>query len=222
MFVHDLRSPIAAISANFGYLKMAVGSADPSLLEALQDAEVATQALQQIVDNMSLLASFDLGIAPTVPDDVNLADAVLSSIGRLAPISRASEVRVEAVLDRSSPGPRVLAPPELVRACLDNLVLAGVRHTPRKSVVRVGARIDGSLGVLEVEDGGGPVPREIAADLFTAEGQRAAKREPHSRYGRGLGLLVAGLAARAAGATVEAVTRDDRNVCRAAWKLSGS
>jgi len=221
LFVHDLRSPIAAIATNFGFLKTTPTiAADPMLLETIQDAESATAILQHLVDNMALLSTLESGPGEMAPEVVHLPEAVLGCMDRLRPITSSSEVTVEVGIVPGAPGPRVFAVPQLLRAAVDNLIQTALRHTPRRGVVRVDAHADGTVGVVEIRDGGLPVPPQIGPQLFTRAGQHLAKREPLARYGRGLALLVAGLAAHAGGGSVEAVEREGHNAFRLAFKLA--
>lgn len=221
LFVHDLRSPIAAISANFGFLKTTPSvMADPIALEALRDAESATLVLQHLVDNMALLSALESGPSEMAAEVVNLPEAVLGCLDRMGPITAASEVRIEVAIEPGASGPRVFAVPRLLRAVVDNLVQTALRHTTRRDHVRVAVLAEGTVGVVEVRDGGAPVPAALAEVLFTRAGQCAAKRENASRYGRGLGLLVAGLAVRAGAGSLEAVERDGKNAFRAAFKVA--
>lgn len=220
LLAHDLRSPIAAISANFGFLKATPAvMADPMALEALRDVESATMILQHLVDNMALLSALESGPSEMAAEVVNLPESVLGCLDRMGPITASSEVKIDCAIEPGAPGPRVFAVPKLLRAVIDNLVQTALRHTTRKEQVRVSVLVEGPEAVVEIRDGGAPVPPAVAEKLFTRAGQRAAKRESASRYGRGLGLLVAGLAARASGGSVEAVERDGRNAFRAAFKV---
>jgi signal transduction histidine kinase len=151
---------------------------------------------------------------------VNLPESVLGCLDRLGPITASSEVRLESTIEPGAPGPRVFAVPKLLRAVVDNLVQTALRHTTRRECVRVSVLADGTCGIVEVRDGGAPVPPAIAEALFTRAGQRLATKEASSRYGRGLGLLVAGLAAGASGGSVEVVERDGKNAFRAAFKVA--
>lgn len=221
LFAHDLRSPIAAIAANFGFIKTAPGVVgDPMALEALRDVESATLVLQNLVDNMALLSALESGPSETAAEVVNLPESVLGCLDRMGPITASSEVRVESTIAPGAPGPRVFAVPTLLTAVVQNLYQTALRHTTRRECVRIAVLAEGTCGVLEIRDGGAPVPPALAEALFTRAGQRVAKRESSSRYGRGLGLLVAGLAARASGGSVQAVERDGRNAFRAAFKLA--
>jgi signal transduction histidine kinase len=221
LMVHDLRGSIAAISANHGFLETRPAvAADPLARDSLRDAAWATLVLQHLVDNMALLATLGPGPAETAPEVLDLPETVLGCVDRLRPIITASEVALEHELALGRSGPRVFAVPRLLRAAIDNLVHVALRHTPRLGTVRVDVLADGIVGVVEVRDGGAPVPAATAADLFTRAGQRRAKDDPRSRYGKGLGLLVAGLAVRAGGGTIEAVAREGKNAFRVAFKLA--
>jgi K+-sensing histidine kinase KdpD len=61
---------------------------------------------------------------------------------------------------------------------------------------------------LVVLDHGPIIPPEIRAAAMSAAGQGSAKHRPDGRYGRGLALYVASIAARAAGGRIEIEERD--------------
>lgn len=220
LFVHDLRSPIAALTANFGFLRTTPSVAgDDMAIEALRDAESAALILQHIVDNLAVLSALESGPSEMAPEVVNLPETVLSCLDRMGPITAASEVPLVSTIEAGAPGPQVLAVPRLLRAAVDNVVQTALRHTPRRSQVRVAVLVEGKRAVLEVLDGGAPVPPALGENLFSRHGQLLAKRESASRYGRGLGLLVAGLAVRACGGVIEAVERDGKNVFRVSFDV---
>jgi K+-sensing histidine kinase KdpD len=215
LVVHDLRSPIAALAANFGFLRTTPSIASDAIaIEAIRDAESATLILQHLVDNLSVLATLEAGAVEAPRETVLLPAFVASCLERLAPITASSEVHIDVRFDGRAQEPLVQSAPRLLRTVIENLVLTALRHTTRREPVVLEVRSEGTDGVLEVRDGGAALPEAVAAQLFTREGQRAAKRESASRYGRGLGLLVAGLASEAIGGALRAVEREGKNAYR--------
>lgn len=221
LIVHDLRSPLSAIRANLGFLRGTPAvAADASSLEALQDVESSALTLQQMIDNFSMLSILESGPVTSALEAADLHAAVSGCLERLRRMACGAEVPIVSFIAAGTSGPRVLVAPKLLSAAIDNLLQAAIRHTPRGEQVQVSLSRDADAGIVEVRDGSPPVPAALAADLFTRAGQCAAKRHPTSRYGRGLGLVVAGLAVHACGGTIEAVERDGRNAYRVTFKAA--
>lgn len=218
LLVHDLRSPVAAITANLSFLKAGL-AADPTSLEAIRDAEVATLLLQQIIENMSLLATLVPGVAAPGAGPIDLVEATRQCLFRLRPAADSAEVAITSESSTSRSPVWIQAPEPLVRAILDNLVHTALRHTPRRRrAVTVEVQRSGSSAHLEVTDAGGPLGAE-PAEAFTRAGQLAAKKDPGARYGRGLGLRVVGLAAEATGGVAEIRPHDDGALFRVSWPI---
>jgi signal transduction histidine kinase len=96
---------------------------------------------------------------------------------------------------------------------IELLVANGHQHAPQKTVhVRA---IPGDEGLLiEIEDEGRPLREDLQPQAFSLEGQMGLKGVAAGRYGRVAGLFVASILAQAAGARLDAVNRDGKNVFR--------
>ena len=68
--------------------------------------------------------------------------------------------------------------------------------------------VENDEAIISICDHGRPVSKESAATLLTREAQSEAKKQSGSRYGRGVGLYAASLAAEALGGRITIGTRN--------------
>ena len=195
---HDLRTPLAAISASAG-----------SLIElgAKLDEETTRDLLTTIQDQCSRLDRFtgnllnlgriegglDLEAMPSV-DAIEVLGGTLARVRRVAahPIHR----------EFSAAAAPVRADESLLEQLFLNILENAVSHTPAGTRVRVGAHILDDQLVVAVEDDGSGIPkgeRERVFERFhqvSVEGRRSS--------GSGLGLSIAKGFTELFGGTIEA------------------
>lgn len=205
LFVHDLKNPISALSANLSYLESALPHESEDIKGAVSDSILASEMLLRFVDNLGYLSRLEVNEECEVTA-ASLRNLVDGGYKRNEPFARSAGVslRVEGeVPDRS-----VLGQYKLMEIALDNLVLSAVRHSPPGGLVEIGVTLRGELAQLTVTDRGRPVAGEFIPELFTRQGQIDAKKYSDSRYGRGMGLYLVGLTAQALGGFLEVEHQD--------------
>ena len=182
IFVHEVRSPVAALSA---------------IAETLRDESVEPSARRELAD---LVVSACLGIQRVV------TDAAVASI-RLEEVDPGRLVR-ETVAAATLGGARVRAEvaPVLplleadllrLRQALDNLVSNALTHSGSGGEVVVSAVADGNRVRLSVSDSGDGIPSDEQDRIFDP-----GVRLDTGRPGSGLGLAVARAIADAHGGTL--------------------
>ncbi len=197
--VHELQTPLAAISGAVGALRDPDASVDAEtrarLLRVIADA---AGQLQGLVDDLLLAGRLGAGrlpleIAPC--DAAAVADAVAAAARAHLPAG------VELTVDAPPGLPPVAADPERLRQVLANLVSNAVTHAARE--VRVTLAEAGGRVRISVSDDGTGVPPESRERIF-----EPFERGPVSRPGpgTGLGLYLARSLAVAMGGTL---TLDD-------------
>lgn len=217
LLAHDLKNPLAATVTNLGYVDGFVRSlakSEPSdeevseVREAMLDAKLACEVLQRFVSNLEVL-SRDLAHVPggePAPIDLHaIADEIVSRHVAAAEARRVHiEVRGDACWARADRDP-------LLRAA-DNALANALQHAPAgsKVIVDVGTR-DGECA-LSFVDRGQVVPPALRDEALSRDGQARLKGRAEGRYGRGLGLYAAAVAARRAGGRVELGERDGLSV----------
>jgi K+-sensing histidine kinase KdpD len=85
-----------------------------------------------------------------------------------------------------------------------NLIRNAISHSAAGSEVHISLELEPTVCSIVVRDRGTPFDPTNPARMFDARGQVSAKTELAGRYSRGLGLLIARIAADASGATIEA------------------
>jgi signal transduction histidine kinase len=200
VFVHDLRNPLAALLANLEFAASVLrgGEADPDVLDAIGDSQVACELLRLLIDNLNAA-----GARSGAP-----GAAVETAVGKICEeVVRRAEIRAEhaglALTLDDGGGPRVRIDGALVSLALENLLGNAIQHAPRGSAVTVRVARAGNELRVEVRDGGGAVPAELRAAATSAEGQIKTQRAAAARYSRGAGLMVARLAAERCGGRLE-------------------
>jgi len=177
--VHEVRSPVAALSA---------------IAEALAGGDL-DEGTQRELAGLALAAC--RGIERVVGDaavgSVRLEEV---DVGRLVKESVAAAVLSGASVRASvAPGlPRIDADPLRLRQALDNLVANAVTHSPPGGEVVVNARMGEGEILVSVSDQGGGIPVEEQERIFEP-GVRLATALP----GSGIGLAVARAIAEAHG-----------------------
>ncbi len=205
LFVHDLKNPISALSANLNYLETTQLEETEDMRGAVNDSILAANMLLRLADNFDMIALLESGeSAPLV--GVDMGDFIRASIRRNKGIATSAGIRVlaeEPLQSISHYWQNRYA--ELV---VDNLIMSAVRHSPYNADVTVGLDRNCDEVYITVSDQGQPIDVEYVDGLFTREGQVRAKRSAGCRYGRGLGLYAVGLGLEALGARIEVRTED--------------
>lgn len=203
LIAHDLRNPLSALHSNVSYIGGAVGEGDEEVREAIADAIVSCEALGHVVDNMELLGYGITSARPRAFSPVGLSSLVnellaehrglAQSHGSTLVFDGAGRSEVVVMVDR-----------DLFRRALGNLLRNSIQHSPSRSVSLTIATTDDEASLV-VADPGPPLDPALSELAFRVEGQLAVKSSLGGRYGRGLGLYCARIAATLAGARVAPV-----------------
>lgn len=206
LMVHDLRNPLAALSANASYLDMLLTSFETR--EALGDLRTSLQVLQHLIENVALIAALRTPRANEAPTRRSLREAVDDAVRRQHEALAQAGVALRLEL---APAPLwVIAPRGALEGLLDNLLWNVAQHVRRGGVAVLSAATGPDAASsperpasvrLRLDDDGPPFGP--AALAFSAAGQLALKQQSEGRYARGLGLYVLGLAAKALDASVD-------------------
>ena len=191
---HELRSPLAAISARLE-LGQRRGPTDADVAVMLPEA----QRMSRLIEDLLLLARADeRGLSPG-HDDVDLDELVENECARLRGAS-AIQVRVDTVPVRVT-GDRT----QLTRV-LRNLGDNAVRHAANRVCLRV--RAEASEAVLEVTDDGQGIPGQDRKRVFNRF-VRLDEARARDGGGAGLGLAIVAELVEAHGGCVEASAAED-------------
>jgi len=198
---HELRTPIAAISAYAELFGRGASEHQEDLERLIVGIRSETGRMEHLVADLLLLARLDEG-RPMEMHPVDLvslcAEAVQTSrtVGPAWPVTFTAPRPIEVVGDATG-----------LRQVIDNL-LGNVRsHTPEGTNTKVSVEPDGDGAVIVVADDGPGMPPDQVAHVF----ERFYRSDPsRSRLhgGAGLGLSIVSAIVAAQGGTVMAASAE--------------
>jgi two-component system, OmpR family, sensor kinase len=197
---HELRTPIAAVSAYAQLFKQGAAEHEDDLPRVMDGIERESGRMARLVEDLLLLARLDEQHAlPLEPVElVGLAAEALETartVGPAWPISFVAGEPVEVMGDRGS-----------LRQVIDNL-LANVRaHTPAGTATTVRVGRSGREAFVEVADEGPGISEDQASALFERF-FRAEVSRSRETGGAGLGLAIVATILRAHGGRATAQAR---------------
>jgi len=184
VLVHEVRSPVAALSAIAGALvdEGLDHAARRSLVKLVSDA---CHGIERIVTDAAVAS-----IRLETVDPIELVRDVVSA-------ARVRGIAVELVATNDAP--RLQADPGRVRQALDNLIQNAVVHGAEGDPVSVGVRADDMVRI-EVSDTGPGIPSVELERIF----EPRVRLDPATSEGSGLGLALARAIAEGHGGTLTA------------------
>jgi signal transduction histidine kinase len=182
---HDLRTPLASLRALAEALADDLAPDEPTRRRYLAGLTANVERLSTLVDDLFELSAIQAGAVSLQLEPTSLPDLVTEVLDRFAPEAAAAGVRLEGQLDG---GRGVLAGRDQLGRVLANLVVNGIRHTPRGGCLRVLVADDDASATLRVTDGCGGIPD---ADLPRVFDQLWRGDPARSTKGAGLGLAIA-------------------------------
>ncbi len=200
LLAHDLRNPLSALHSNVGYLAAMLEGVEQDIVEALADARVSCDSLVTIIDNLELLGRA-LGEAPNAGrTKLGLGTCVEAVVAQHAGLAQSHGTAI--ALEPVDAALHVESNREMLGRALGNLICNAIQYSQPGQPITVKAHARGRECVVTVADSGPTMNEQVAERAFSAAGQSELKGLPAGRYGRGLGLLAARLAADAACASV--------------------
>lgn len=183
---HDLRTPLTSISGNAAILVENQGQLSEASLKRLYTSIYDDAIwLNGLVENLLTITRTENGTMKLNLQTELVADTVeeaLRHIDRDA-VHRhiATDLPEEMLLARMDAG--------LIVQVLVNLLNNAVKYTPEGASITVGARQEGDMALIRVEDDGQGVPPGDEGRVFDMF-YTGVKRSPDSRRGIGLGLAL--------------------------------
>lgn len=176
---HDLRSPLAAITAATGALNSGV-VADGDRGELLSVIEGESARLERLIGDLLAVSRIEAGAVDPDPDWCDLRDTVMTAAEHVR--SRHGEYPIEMRLPDDLP--LVKADPVQMERVFENLIENAIKFSPEGAPVR----IDGGGGqrvVVRVTDSGRGIPPSKRAHVF-----EPFWRGRDGAPGSGLGLAI--------------------------------
>jgi signal transduction histidine kinase len=192
---HELRSPLSRMKLSLEMLRDS--GADAKRLDSLEED---IDALDAMVEELSLASKLDLQHEPQAPQALSLAELVQEGWKRANHPTEKVELRLG---DNAT---MVEADPALAKRILGNLLENAARHGGGEPVAVTSRRQEDRV-VVSVTDEGPGVPHEALERIFEPF-YRVDSSRSRRTGGSGLGLMIVRRAVEAHGGTIEA-TRGD-------------
>ena len=194
LWVHDLRNPVATISANLSFVREVLDTREPDAKEALDDVESALGDLMRGLDQLSWIGRWLQGQDALEPAPGDVRAAVQAALRRV-------EVEIHHELPAS---PLEVEAGGTALTRLVELLIRNALTFAGPSSVAVTAYADGPSAVIEVRDDGRALGEDVRDRAFSPDGQHELKGRADGRYSRVTGLFAARTLADALGAELTA------------------
>ena len=198
MIVHDLRSPLSAIS---GYLEIFAEEAKrklgPQTQEDIGNATTAVRHMARMIDGILDVSKMESQMMKLEVSECDLVAVVGQSLDELESLVGPRQIDFE----HPTPPAVVLADTEIVTRIVQNLLANALRLTPIDGRIRVGIVPEAQQTRVFVTDTGPGVSPEFRAKVFDkyAQLERSASGRGHTT---GLGLAFCKLAVEAHGGQI--------------------
>jgi two-component system, OmpR family, sensor kinase len=180
---HELRTPLATVAGVLELHQSGSLPPGPELDEALRRASQETQRMSELVADLLLLAHLDQG-RPLEEQRVDLGEIVAD-----AALDASIYQRDRSISTDVAPDAVVVGDEQRLRQVVTNLVANALAYTPDDGEIKIRARSEGDVCVLEVQDNGPGMTADAAAHAFDRF-YRADTGRSRTRGGSGLGLSI--------------------------------
>jgi two-component system phosphate regulon sensor histidine kinase PhoR len=178
---HELRTPITVIS---GYVETLCDNADSKIRAPLESIQKQTVRMQQILDDLIILARLESSESPLLHDRVDLVELVQQIYNDAVMLDHDRHQITLSTQPASVMGNSV----ELQMA-ITNLVTNAIRYTPEEGSIKLFINVDrGGVHVGVEDDGIGIMPEHIGR--LTERFYRVDPGRSREQGGTGLGLAI--------------------------------
>jgi sigma-B regulation protein RsbU (phosphoserine phosphatase) len=199
---HDLRNPLAAISAGARILQRSGALKEQKELRVVDMINSTVARMSDLIDDILDFARGRLGGGITLHRDVRPLEPVLEQV--------ADELRTaspQRVIETSFKiGQPINCDSTRIGQLASNLIGNALTHGAPDQPIRVGAATEGDVFELWVANAGDPIPEAAMQRLFEPFFRGEVR---NSRQGLGLGLHIASQIAQAHGGRIEVTSTPD-------------
>jgi two-component system phosphate regulon sensor histidine kinase PhoR len=185
---HELKTPLAAIKGYAETVELAIADDPEAAKHFVSQIQEQCKRLESLIADMMTLARAQAGIQHLRPTIVDLDAIIAESIKTYAPVAAARQISLSQA-PKHIPSPTVYADREAALTIANNVIGNAIRYTPEGGIVIASSRIEGSFGVLSVQDNGIGIPENEQKRIFERF-YRVAKSRKHATTGTGLGLSI--------------------------------
>lgn len=197
---HDLRNPLSVISVAAHFMLASDDLTEPHVRAVTRIARASDRMSRMIADLLDFARGRLGGGIPIQRGPADLASITEHAIEELRGLNHERDVALDVVGDTHGHWDA-----DRVAQVVSNLVGNGLEHGD--GPVKVSIRGTDDVVVLEVSNGGTPIPPHALSMIFDPFSYRAAGSS--ARTGLGLGLFIAREIVRAHGGTIHASSTGD-------------
>ena len=202
MIVHDLRSPLTAITANLDLIGKTLNN--PAYPDApprfLSGARAAGQRMTNMIDDLLNVSKFEAGELRPLLAPVYLPTLLSDKAESYR--SQAEKETKTLIVSAPPELPTVMADSSLMGRVVDNLLSNAFKYTQAGDHIEVEAECLGPDIVVRVRDNGEGIPPEFVGKIFNKFVQVTQPNGAPLRKGTGLGLAFCRLAVEAHGGRI--------------------
>jgi signal transduction histidine kinase len=198
---HDLRTPLSVILGYTEALADGKLQGTPEMYEVMHEE---ARHLQHLIDDLRTLSLADAGELslqrqPTAPRE--LLERVAATHG-----AKAAQKEITVQVQADAALPTIAVDPDRMMQVLNNLMSNALRFTTAGGTITLGAKADGGIVTLSVQDNGAGIPPEDLPNIFVRfyRGDEARNVEEKES---GLGLAIAKSLVAAHGGTISVESR---------------
>lgn len=184
---HELKTPLTVILSSADLLAEQTADSDGAA-PYVDNIRAESRRMRALVEGMLTLSRTESGQAAQHRTAVNLSDLAMDAALRFEPVAyeagRALVYDIQESLTLTADGERLR---QLLGILLDN----AIKYAPRGSEVQLRLYRGEKAAVLEVENGGEPIPPEHLPHLFERFYRADSSRSDHDSFGLGLSIAQA-------------------------------
>lgn len=203
MLGHELRNPLAPISAAAELLQLAATNSERVISTSKIIARQVAH-MTGIVNDLLDVSRVTSGLVVLEKESVDLKSVVADAVEQIRPLieSRGHQFIVETALETAC----VLGDYKRLVQVLANILNNAAKYTPERGNLRLGMYANDHEIVLSIEDDGIGIARELLPNIFElfSQGKRSADR---TQGGLGLGLALVKSLTELHGGSIEAESK---------------
>lgn len=191
MIVHDMRSPLTAVTGYLQLLEMKIGSQPPDIEKDITQIQSSASILTRMVNDLLSITKIENEQLQLNQVGTDLKKLIEDAI-TLAKVTNLNEPsNISASLSEDLP--LLYVDKDLIYRVVTNLVTNAIKYAPGDGKIVVKAKSDGQKVIVSVEDTGPGIPEEFQEMIFDKFGTVGANQEAQ-RVSTGLGLAFCKLA----------------------------
>lgn len=200
MIVHDLRTPLTAISASLGLLKQLPAARMSDAQTRIVDrTSRAAQRLNRMIDDILTVGKMETGELQPERKEIVLAELLRD---RLDTFQAQAESEEKLLFLDCEPELNAFLDPALTGRVVENLVSNAFKYTDRGGRIAVSAQEENGYLHLRVRDDGDGIADSYKEYIFKKFGQAPQEDGRPARKGTGLGLTFCRLVAEVHGGKI--------------------